>query len=650
MKKQTNKGKSKDKNIKKNTVKILLKYLLLAVISIVIAGLGEFMFLSKLIFLDESEKGITDGLSYTVSEDGSGVTVDVGGMYVNKLICNYDYSGKTDAVVYILAENAYGKESSYVKEDHCSTLLNSTVINMRKRVSQLNMVFDTSVDENSEKYTEPFNTSYITGFSVDNTVHINWYRCTFIFTACLIAGILITERKRLAKRVDIIFLVIALLTGTFVVFSLPTSKIGWDEEIHFMRSYSISVYPGAMELSQPASEWFVASEDTWPFNVPDSIEERKAYSDEINSECNFNKGQVEIGSGLNFPYTTGYLAQGLFIKIARKIGCPFTLVYQLGRLGNLIMYCIVMALAIRKLPCGKWIMAVIGLMPTTLFLACTYSYDATVIAFLSLAIAYFMRMLLIKDYKFKWGDYLIMGAAFCIGCLPKSVYAPIALLGLMLPKRIFKDNRQMLVAKGLMVLAAISMFGMNILPTIMSPQETGDLRGGETSEAGQMSYVLGQPFTYAKVLLNNIFRTLPEYFAGTATFGLIGHLKQSPFVYPIYGLICSVIFTDTVRDDDTNVDSLTWKHKGALFAVAAVIVALIWTALYISYTVPGSEDIQGVQGRYYIPVLFLVYIILNNNKIRNRVDRSWYNVCVGGVTAFILLGSVWQCIVQALCL
>lgn len=53
-----------------------------------------------------------------------------------------------------------------------------------------------------------------------------------------------------------------------------------------------------------------------------------------------------------------------------------------------------------------------------------------------------------------------------------------------------------------------------VLPVLISPSETGDLRGGATSEAGQMAYVLGQPLAYAAVLFKNIFSSFPSYVLG----------------------------------------------------------------------------------------------------------------------------------------
>ena len=46
--------------------------------------------------------------------------------------------------------------------------------------------------------------------------------------------------------------------------------------------------------------------------------------------------------------------------------------------------------------------------------------------------------------------------------------------------------------------------------------KVGDSRGGNTSTASQIEYVLGQPFAYTVVLLKNIIISLPDYIMGNS--------------------------------------------------------------------------------------------------------------------------------------
>ena len=73
-----------------------------------------------------------------------------------------------------------------------------------------------------------------------------------------------------------------------------------------------------------------------------------------------------------------------------------------------------------------------------------------------------------------------------------------------------------------------------ILPVLIAPRDIGDMRGQNTSEKGQMAYILGQPLAYARVLASNMIRTLPSYVMGENSLGLLGHQGQVSFPWLIY--------------------------------------------------------------------------------------------------------------------
>lgn len=55
------------------------------------------------------------------------------------------------------------------------------------------------------------------------------------------------------------------------------------------------------------------------------------------------------------------------------------------------------------------------------------------------------------------------------------------------------------------------------------------------------------------------------------------------------------------------------------------MVAMIWTALYISFNEIGATSIQGVQGRYYHPLLILLYIVLGGRYITVNIEKRKFD-------------------------
>ena len=165
-----------------------------------------------------------------------------------------------------------------------------------------------------------------------------------------------------------------------------------------------------------------------------------------------------------------------------------------------------------------------------------------------------------------------------------------------------------------------------ILPQLFNPEVKADYRGGDVNPGEQMSLIFNNLITYIYVLFGNIFASLPSYAFGEASYRLMGHLPTAGFAYLVPVVIVFLILTD--KDDKMLEKKILVKQRILIFIILGLSVALIWTALYLAYTIPGSTVISGVQGRYYRPLLLLLYIILGNNFISVNAKRQKYNFII----------------------
>lgn len=127
---------------------------------------------------------------------------------------------------------------------------------------------------------------------------------------------------------------------------------------------------------------------------------------------------------------------------------PFYFQWLLGKLGNLLLYAVVMSFAIAILPIGKRLLMVIGMMPELIFQGTVYTYDIWVVAFLVIGSSILIREHVNKTEKFEYKWRILMIACFVLGCLPKAVYAPLILSGLFLGKDKFYSKRDEYIFKG----------------------------------------------------------------------------------------------------------------------------------------------------------------------------------------------------------
>ena len=571
--------------------------------------------------------------------EGSTLTVNMQDTYVDRLFYTAEHRSPINAVLKIGTYDSYGQETEKVIQDACPQYLDTSYVVIEGKVRYITLSFDFPESETRER------SLLISGMGIQNEFAWNGFRMLFTAAVVLLFGLLWIYREVFAASVEKGFLTVALLLGIVMIVLLPPNKVSWDEEIHFYRAYCIASYPGGVQVSQTIANEFVAGEATWPYNQPDTKEERTAFCEYLNKNADYRGTEFVQGRTLAGIYTPGYLSQALFLKIGIFLKLPFSWAFVLGRLGNLLFYALTMFFAIRILPVGKRILSVIGLMPTSLYLACVYSYDATVIACVSLGLAVLIRELLNKDRQISWKSYWLCGISLVFGILPKAVYAPLVLLGFLLPKEKFVDKKQRFLMKAGIFFAFFFLMATFVLPTLLNPGAIGDDRGGATSGASQLSFILHNPLTYTKILVYEIWSTLPEYLCGSQVFGQLGHLVASPagLLMPILAL--TVFFTDREK----GLYGIGKREKVWFFLGCGTCMVLVWTALYLAYTVPGASRIAGVQPRYYLPLLLPVSMLFYPQKIWVNWDRIKYQTVLWLASSGILIWTIYVSILMPMC-
>ena len=89
-----------------------------------------------------------------------------------------------------------------------------------------------------------------------------------------------------------------------------------------------------------------------------------------------------------------------------------------------------------------------------------------------------------------------------------------------------------------------------------------------------------------------------------------------------------------------------------IFLMIGAASVLIWTSMYVAFTVPGSDIIAGVQGRYFIPLIFPLYILINRSvggRVLARQNDICYYLLIISEAAVAMI-SVWSCAVSVFCL
>lgn len=94
-------------------------------------------------------------------------------------------------------------------------------------------------------------------------------------------------------------------------------------------------------------------------------------------------------------------------------------------------------------------------------------------------------------------------------------------------------------------------------------------------------------------------------------------ILYAPYIYASMALLCILLFGNSEKEKIFEI-----KSKVLMGIIFSSIVVLILTSIYVQWTSLKCKYIDGVQGRYFIPIILLLGLILSNKKIKVNMDMS----------------------------
>lgn len=479
----------------------------------------------------------------------------------------------------------------------------------------------------------------------DNTLNINKYRMLYIFCTIFMMLYLFKLYKEKKLCYHRSFLMISLAVGMMIILLTPNKTfLSEDDETHFKRTIQL--------LDFGSSSWTDA-QNQMMYAIPfgdnavlsgKELENQNTYLNQANGADIF---QVDRISYIDYSQVC-YIPAAVALKAASCLNLPFSVWFKIGKIANLLLYSLIMYLAIKIIPVKKPLLFVFALLPSNLSLASNYSYDGYITALLALSLALFLQKLYSREkVDVKWTIQYTVVSAFAV--LPKAVYAPLILLPLVFRKDKFEDNKQKYKFKIALIFLTFVVLATFILPTLLSPAVAGDSRGtGVTSVSGQMKYILGNPLVYSVLLLKSTFGQFFNKFFGVATITKMGYMGCAPIVALII-LDVTMLVLAFVNFEGKKSELDKYQRVFIVFLIFCVN-CLIWTALYLSFTEVGGTEIQGVQGRYFLPLFIDLLMCISINKLQVKINRDKLRYVLCMVTTIIMLVTIYINILCKYCI
>jgi uncharacterized membrane protein len=472
---------------------------------------------------------------------------------------------------------------------------------------------------------------------------------------------------------EAVYISVSFFFGLVMMIITPPFQVP-DEPVHLYRAWQISEF-NLLKLKDDMPKALAEFGDTCRRMNFSTHEKTSVKEIRSMASIKIDPGQRTFRESTN--YIIPYLPQAIGIGIGRLLHLDLLWIFYLGRLMNLIASIILVIIAIRIIPVFKWLFTMAGLLPMTLYQFASLSYDAGTIGLSFILLALILRLAFYEGADIKrllvWifiisallatskPPYFLIALAFLIVPVAKigSIrryaisFSVLIIMSLMVSqmwapvRRIadgisdvpgMKEHRTLFfpVNNPFKKLAGIhqSMLGFSrMVPALATGgawtghfsdvnDETTD--GDETTSqtvpvtttqnpvnAGdQVRFILANPLEYMGILAATLKTSGNLYMV--SLIGLFGWIDtQIPDLLAYINLIFLILLAMMLPVDKIK---LSLKQKLVLLSTFLVCFILIETALYLYCNPVGSNHIIAVQGRYFIAVVPLLFMIFYRNE------------------------------------
>ncbi len=416
-----------------------------------------------------------------------------------------------------------------------------------------------------------------------------------------------------------LFVLIALIFGLLYVFILPPFQ-SVDEGMHFFRTYQIS------EGKFLAKKIDGKVGDEIPSSLSDFYDMYTPFIKNIDKKTNLaqmkNNFQLQVNDReREFTQFTNtalyspvcYISQLPGVVAGKLAKLSLGGIYYLGRLSNLIAYCLLVFFALRITPFFKCPMFLLALMPMSLSLAGAYTCDVAVLGLNFLWMAVILKtMTLPQTVKFtnKW--IITLAVLGVLIALSKSYILLLPLIFL-LPPKLFNTKKDYFIS--VLGILAIAFAGLAYWSFCIKGLSL-DMNDSFANSAMQMEFIKTHPLAYILVLIKTFFVKTPRLLI--TMIGVLGwqDTKLDWITYIAY----PVLIYFAVRADNFDFKLEKWQ-KVLIWAVLIAGTVITYTSLYIMWSPVGNSVVLGLNGKYFIPLMLPLCLIFKNSIAKYDYEK-----------------------------
>lgn len=367
-----------------------------------------------------------------------------------------------------------------------------------------------------------------------------------------------------------------------------------------MRTVDVQLYN--MQIQNPNNDYY-----TYIYNNIIDFTDDNEYT-------NINIDSVSLSSLFAyFPSVIGTI-------ISRLFGFGAVMTVYFARLCNFSFYCSLTYLAIKKISFGKLLLFTITMLPMTCHQMFSLSYDAVINATSFLCISYGL-FFIYESKEIEFVDLILYSICGLLVMANKgSAYAFILVIPIL--AKYFNPNGDLIAKKTKIIIFLILVISILLLNyrSLMNVSNSSGIQAvsgaGIVPWTGTPSYTLSSLLNDIPGTINIFINTFIEkgwWYITTVIGSELGWLN---IVMPnwIINVWLGILIMSSISEKSNN-DVFTYEHKLLYFLISFGVILVVILAMALAWTPMDYATVEGVQGRYFTPIIFLLFICLQNTKI-----------------------------------
>ncbi|MCR4586955.1 MAG: DUF2142 domain-containing protein [Lachnospiraceae bacterium] len=438
----------------------------------------------------------------------------------------------------------------------------------------------------------------------------------FAVTICLFAGyILFIRGKNTERRFLYLYLTLGILY--FLVCPILTEP---DAKNHYCRAYEVSeatwISPvnaeGNAENSFSIPEGWATDSDSIHVSLYETWYQKDFQIDEETQKL-YQYNNMALYSPVS------YSAQSLGFAVGRIFTNNFLANVMIARLLNFLFAGLLFYLAIALTPVGKQYILWISMLPMGMELAASISSDTVTTALVCLLVAmvcryrYSERIITVPEMILLYAVALLLSQY-------KIVYVVFCLLLFLIPQKAFGGKKGYFIHAGILgsLVAAASLLWLHISGNFLEQHFL--------LSTYQKDFILHNPVKFILAILNTVLvygADIVRTMVGS-NLGALSFTTNAAIVLFLLAFLFARILKDRYKaQSGEQQDHVTSWWMGGIIVLS---VLLILTSEYLQWNDVGETAIGGLQGRYFIPLLYPVLLLagkrLTNGHITETVKKD----------------------------